>query len=91
MQLAKQLINYHFLINNSTEELIREMLTETSPNVEIRFGHTVSGLVGGNGKLTGVKVRGPDGKESTIDAAFVIDSTGPAVHSTSTGLLFLSC
>lgn len=66
------------------------MLAETSPNVEIRYGHTVAGFVGDNRKLTGVTVRSPDGKGSTIDAAFVIDSTGPAVHSTSTVILSMT-
>ncbi|QRN95599.1 FAD-dependent oxidoreductase [Archangium violaceum] len=47
------------------------------PNVELRQGYAVQGLLteGPGGRVTGVKVEGPDGEE-TLAADLVVDATG---------------
>lgn len=46
------------------------------PNVRARTGTTVTALVGDASKVTGVRVRGEEGEERTIDADLVVDAGG---------------
>ncbi|KUL74967.1 pyridine nucleotide-disulfide oxidoreductase [Streptomyces sp. NRRL WC-3605] len=44
--------------------------------IELRDGTEVLGLLGDAGAVTGVRLRGRDGHESTLEAGLVVDATG---------------
>jgi halogenation protein CepH len=44
--------------------------------VEVRTGCSVTGVVEGDGRVTGLRYTGPDGEERVVSARFVIDATG---------------
>ncbi|MCW8381916.1 NAD(P)/FAD-dependent oxidoreductase [Streptomyces justiciae] len=48
----------------------------TDERVELLDGTEVLGLVGSSEAVTGVRVRGRDGRERTIDAGLVVDASG---------------
>jgi len=46
------------------------------PNVTLLERHDVEALVGGDGRVTGVRLRPLDGEERTLEASLVLDATG---------------
>ncbi|MGW0759377.1 NAD(P)/FAD-dependent oxidoreductase [Streptomyces sp. NPDC002814] len=44
--------------------------------IEVLCGTEVLGLLGGPAAVTGVRIRGNDGRESTVEAGLVVDATG---------------
>ncbi len=59
------------------EHVVRELVRDR-PTVEISGGTDVLGLRGDAARVTGVHVRGPDGRDRAITADLVVDASGRA-------------
>ena len=62
------------------EHAIRERVRRV-PNIEIRTGLRVSGLVGQGGRITGVRVRDGSGTEAHVTSELVVDASGRTTRS----------
>ncbi|UQX04403.1 FAD-dependent oxidoreductase [Streptomyces sp. RerS4] len=57
------------------DSVVREALT-ARPGVRILGRTRVEGLTGGASRVTGVRVRGADGRQEVLEADFVVDASG---------------
>ncbi|MFJ7149045.1 FAD-dependent oxidoreductase [Streptomyces sp. NPDC100445] len=72
----------HYVISASrdlTDFVVREQVLE-DPRISVHTHTRAVGLLGGSGKVTGVRVRAGDGTETELDAELVIDASGRATR-----------
>ena len=79
MRLPTDVPHGYGVTRQTLDPLLRQLAAET-PGVELITGRTAVGLVGSNGRPTGVETESPDHDRTTIRASLVVGADGRGSH-----------